>query len=44
METITDIEWVLACRTDDVPANGGSCVKFGDEQIAIFNFARRGEW
>ena len=44
METITDLEWVLACSTDDVPANGGSCVKFGDEQIAIFNFARRGEW
>lgn len=44
METITALEWVLACNTEDVPENGGSCVKFGDEQIAIFNFARRGEW
>lgn len=44
METITDIEWVLACYADDVPANGGACVKHGNEQIAIYNFARRGEW
>lgn len=46
METIieTAIEWVLACSTADVPENGGSCIKYGDEQIAIFNFARRREW
>jgi nitrite reductase (NADH) small subunit len=47
METTTittDFEWVLACYTDDVPENGGACVKLGDEQIAIFNFARRAEW
>src|SRR3954464_4187806 len=44
METVVDIEWVLACYTDDIPENGGVCVKHGDEQIAIFNFSRRGEW
>ena len=46
METTTtiDIEWVLACYTDDVPENGGACVKHGDEQIALYNFSRRGEW
>jgi nitrite reductase (NADH) small subunit len=43
METITD-NWVLACRVNDIPQNGGACVKLGDEQIAIFNFSRRGEW
>jgi nitrite reductase (NADH) small subunit len=43
METITD-NWVLACYVDDVPTNGGACVKLGDEQIAVFNFSRRGEW
>lgn len=44
MEILTEIEWMLACYTDDVPENGGACVKHGDEQIAIYNFSRRGEW
>lgn len=38
------ITWITACRTADVPDNGGVCVKHGDEQIALFNFSRRGEW
>src|SRR5437879_567845 len=44
METLTEINWVLACYTDDVPKNGGACIKHGDEQIAIYNFTRRQEW
>jgi nitrite reductase (NADH) small subunit len=45
METLTtNIQWVMACFTDDIPENGGACVKHGDEQIAVFNFTRRGEW
>ncbi|MBW4889972.1 nitrite reductase small subunit NirD [Mucilaginibacter sp. HMF5004] len=44
METLTNIQWVMACFTDDIPDNGGGCVKIGSEQIAIFNFSRRGEW
>jgi nitrite reductase (NADH) small subunit len=46
METTitTAVEWVLACYADDVPENGGACVKLGTEQIAIYNFTRRGEW
>lgn len=44
MEVLTDLEWVLACYADDVPENGGACIKHGAEQIAIYNFARRGEW
>lgn len=46
MEITTDTQtaWVLACHTSDVPANGGVCVKLGDEQIALFRFARRNEW
>ncbi len=45
MSTISDnMIWFAACRTHDVPDNGGVCVKFGDEQIALFNFTRRSEW
>ena len=40
-ETIT---WFLACNINDVPENGGVCVKYNDEQIALFHFARRNEW
>ena len=32
--------WVKVCKTKDILENGGSCVKVGDEQIAIFNFDR----
>lgn len=38
------ITWFYACKVDDVPANGGVCVKYRDEQIALFRFMRRGEW
>lgn len=40
-ETIT---WFLACKTSDVPDNIGACIKYKDDQIAIFNFSRRDEW
>ena len=36
--------WFLACRVDDMPANGGACVKYNGEQIALFHFTRRNEW
>ena len=36
--------WFLACNVHDVPENGGVCVKYNEEQIALFYFARRGEW
>ncbi|WP_295122006.1 nitrite reductase small subunit NirD [uncultured Chitinophaga sp.] len=36
--------WFFACKVEDVPANGGVCVKYNEEQIALFHFARRGEW
>ena len=47
MLTLTEektINWFVACNTTDVPANGGVCVKYLDTQIALFHFARRGEW
>ena len=36
--------WFFACYADDVPENGGVCVKHHNEQIAVYNFSRRGEW
>jgi nitrite reductase (NADH) small subunit len=37
-------KWFKACHVDDVPQEGGACVKYNDEQIAIFNFTSRNEW
>jgi nitrite reductase (NADH) small subunit len=39
-----NLTWFMACKETDVPANGGVCVKYFTEQIALFNFTRRGEW
>nr|WP_114779616.1 nitrite reductase small subunit NirD [Botryobacter ruber] len=44
LEIATAVEWVYVCQADDIPQNGGGCVKVGDEQIALYNFTRRGEW
>lgn len=44
-ELINDPDfWFLACQVEDVPQNGGVCVKRGTEQIALFHFARTGHW
>lgn len=32
------------CHAEDVPENGGACVLIDGQQVAIYNFARRGEW
>ncbi|MDO7885549.1 nitrite reductase small subunit NirD [Hymenobacter cheonanensis] len=44
METLTAATWLPVCQTADVPADGGACALVEGEQVAIFNFARRGEW
>ena len=36
--------WIAACQVNDAAENGGVCVKFGQEQIALFYFTRRQEW
>ncbi|OUJ71104.1 nitrite reductase small subunit NirD [Hymenobacter crusticola] len=38
------VDWVAVCKTTDVPRDGGVCALVQGEQIAIFNFTRRGEW
>jgi len=45
METINSkTKWIQACSVSDVPEDGGACALIEGEQIAIFNFARRGEF
>ncbi len=36
--------WIEVCSINDVPENGGTCVKVDDKQIAVFNFTRTGKW
>jgi nitrite reductase (NADH) small subunit len=43
VDTMND-KWIHACSVQDVPENGGVCVKVADLQIALFHFKRRGEW
>ena len=38
------ITWFHACKKNDVPENGGVCVKYKESQIALFYFKRRDEW
>jgi NAD(P)H-dependent nitrite reductase large subunit/NAD(P)H-dependent nitrite reductase small subunit len=37
-------EWVKVGAVADFPLDGGSAVKYGKSQIAVFNFSSRGEW
>jgi NAD(P)H-dependent nitrite reductase small subunit len=36
--------WVKVARAADVPQNAGMTIKYGSSQIAIFNFASKGQW
>ena len=36
--------WQKLTHVDQVPKDGGAAVRVGQGQIAIYNFARRGEW
>ncbi len=39
-----NITWFKAASVDKFPQDGGACVKYKDEQIAVFNFTSMGEW
>jgi nitrite reductase (NADH) large subunit len=41
---IADRRWVPLASAANVPKEGGIAVKYGDAQLAIFNFASRGAW
>lgn len=36
--------WVHVGSVADFPKDGGAAIKYGDVQIAVFNFSSRGEW
>ena len=36
--------WFKVGKTKDFLTNRGSCIKYKDKQIAVYNFTRRGEW
>ena len=37
-------DWQKLARVDQFPTDGGSTIRYGKGQIAIYNFSRRGEW
>ncbi len=39
-----DLRWFKVGQVTDFPKEGGAAIKYGDVQIAVFNFASRGEW
>jgi len=36
--------WVRLAKVAEVPSNGGIAARYGQGEIALFNFAARGEW
>ncbi len=36
--------WTRVGKTSDFPLDGGATIKYGKTQIAVFNFASRGQW
>ncbi|QDT56162.1 Nitrite reductase [NAD(P)H] [Caulifigura coniformis] len=41
---VDDSGWVQVGVIDDFPMDAGATIKYGKTQIAVFNFASRGEW
>ncbi len=37
-------QWVKLARVDSFPVDGGRTLRYGNSQIAVFNFASRGQW
>ena len=43
-EQLQQTKWFPVGRVSDFPQDGGSTIKYGKVQIAVFNFTSRGEW
>lgn len=42
--TDADQRWLAVCRADEVPLDGGACVRVAERRIAIFRYASREQW
>jgi nitrite reductase (NADH) large subunit len=40
----TKPQWIQVGHVADFPKDGGAAIKYGDVQIAVFNFTSRGQW
>lgn len=36
--------WFKACNVNDIPENGGACVKYRNKQIAVYYYRRKQTW
>ncbi len=36
--------WFKACNVDDIPENGGACIKYKNKQIAVYHYKRKQTW
>ena len=43
-QDIEETRWVQVGTVSDFPMDGGSTIKYGKVQIAVYNFTSRGEW
>ena len=39
-----ELRWIAVGKVWNFPRDGGAAIKYGKTQIAVFNFASRGEW
>ena len=43
-EQLNETRWFQVGTVGDFPTDGGATIKYGQVQLAVFNFASRGEW
>lgn len=36
--------WFKVGHRSEFPLNGGVCIKYNNQQVAVFNFSRKGKW
>jgi len=44
LPVLPSTSWVKVAASAEVPKDGGVAVKYGETQLAVFNFSSRGQW